>query len=341
MKFDVPKTDGNVRQLASQVDEQSGRANSMRPVTARLLGTLILLACGSIVLAQSMYKYQDADGTWIYTDRQPADQQQAEVLDLPAGEKDASVAVTTSLVGREVRFTAVNEFAAPVEIIIALDGLHNVELPMPDQAMRWVLAPHSSLILLELSAIEDNIAPQVDYRFIWLYGDPDSQHAPSQPYRAPFAVAGDYPITQAFPANTTHDTVDSRYAVDIAMPVGTDIHAARAGIVFEVASSNYRGGVDPEQDAQFANIIRILHDDGTHALYAHLNWNGIRVRPGDRVERGEYIAESGNTGFSSGPHLHFAVMQNLGMRLESLPIEFEAANGNSVTPTSGELIVAY
>jgi len=339
MKFDVLKTDGNVRRSASEFDAQIRPAKTMLPVIARFISTLILLLCGNIVFAQAMYKYQGADGSWIYTDRQPADQQQVEVLDLPTGEKDATVSVTTSLVGREVRFTAYNEFDAPVEIIIALDGLHNVELPMPDQTMRWVLAPHSSHILFELSAIEDNIAPQVDYRYHWLHGDPASQHAPSQPYRAPFAVAGDYPITQAFPVNTTHDTVDSRYAVDIAMPVGTDIHAARAGIVFEVASTNFRGGVDPEQDAQFANIVRILHDDGTHALYAHLNWNGIRVRPGERVERGEYIAESGNT--SSGPHLHFAVMQNFGMRLESLPIEFEAASGRAVTPTSGELLIAY
>jgi murein DD-endopeptidase MepM/ murein hydrolase activator NlpD len=77
------------------------------------------------------------------------------------------------------------------------------------------------------------------------------------------------------------------------MPVGTDIHAARGGVVFEVASTNFRGGVDPERDAASANIVRILHDDGTHAVYAHLNWNSIRVKPGDTVERGEYIADSG------------------------------------------------
>ena len=212
---------------------------------------------------------------------------------------------------------------------------------MPDQALHWVLAPRSRLILFELSALEDNIAPQVDYRFIWLHGDPASEHNPTQPYRAPFAIANDYPITQAFPVNNTHDTVDSRYAIDIAMPIGTDIHAARAGIVFEVASSNFRGGADAERYAESANIIRILHDDGTHALYAHLNRNGIRVRPGDRVERGDYIAESGNTGFSSGPHLHFAVMQNFGQRIESIPVVFEGPSGTAVTPTVGDALSAY
>jgi murein DD-endopeptidase MepM/ murein hydrolase activator NlpD len=135
--------------------------------------------------------------------------------------------------------------------------------------------------------------------------------------------------------------VDSRYAIDIAMPIGTDIHAARAGIVFEVASSSFRGGADAERYAESANIIRILHDDGTHALYAHLNRNGIRVRPGDQVERGDYIAESGNTGFSSGPHLHFAVMQNFGQRIESIPIVFEGPSGTAVTPSVGDALSAY
>ena len=341
MKFVAQKMVGSVRRSVSRIADRVFLANSAASGGARLVSALILLISGSIALAQALYKYQDADGTWIYTDRQPADQQQAEVFDLPTGAKDPDVSVSTSLVGREVRFTGYNEFDAPVEIIVALDALHNVEMPMPDQTMHWVLAPRRSLILFELSALEDNIAPQVDFRYIWLHGDPASEHKPTQPYRAPFAVASDFPITQAFPVSNTHNTVDSRYAVDIAMPIGTDVHAARAGIVFEVASANFSGGVDAERDAQLANIVRILHDDGTHALYAHLNWNGIRVRPGDRVERGEYIADSGNTGFSSGPHLHFAVMKNFGMRLESIPIDFEGANGIAVTPVAGDALFAY
>jgi murein DD-endopeptidase MepM/ murein hydrolase activator NlpD len=166
-------------------------------------------------------------------------------------------------------------------------------------------------------------------------------HAPERPYRAPFAVANAYPISQTFPIGITHTTPDSYYAVDFAMPVGTDIYAARGGIVFEVASTNFRGGTDPEQDGAAANLVRIMHDDGSHAVYAHLNWNTIRVRPGDRVERGEYIADSGNTGFTTGPHLHFAVMVNRGMRLESVPIVFEGPNFSEVVPATGNTLSAY
>ena len=111
--------------------------------------------------------------------------------------------------------------------------------------------------------------------------------------------------------------------------------------MFDVANTNFKSGLDANQYADLANLVRILHDDGTYAVYAHLNWNTIRVRPGDRVETGQYIADSGNTGLSSGPHLHFAVQRNVGRRIDSLPIAFRGADGSRVTPSSGSVISAY
>jgi murein DD-endopeptidase MepM/ murein hydrolase activator NlpD len=148
-------------------------------------------------------------------------------------------------------------------------------------------------------------------------------------------------VSQAFPYATTHLTADAYYAMDVVMPVGTNIYAARAGIVFEVASTNFRGGIDPQRDGASANLVRILHDDGTYGVYAHLNWNTIRVRPGDVVSRGEYIADSGNTGFSTGPHLHFAVLRNAGMRPESVPFTIEGPNRSAVVPQMGTALTAY
>ena len=335
MKSDEQIRAGDETISASHSRTESGISS------ARLTLAIVILVLTGVALGQALYKYQDENGDWIYTDRPPQEEQQVEVRDLPTGSNPPAVTLATHFVEGELQFVASNEYHAPVEVVIALDELKNVQNPASDQVMRWIVDPRSELKLMALPAIGDGVEPSAKYRFISLYGDPRSRHNPERPYRAPYAVANDYSITQAYPMGITHNTVDSRYAVDIAMPVGTDIHAARGGIVFEVASTNFRGGIDPDRAAAAANIVRVLHDDGTHAVYAHLNWNSIRVQPGDEVERGEYIADSGNTGFSSGPHLHFAVLRNMGMRIESVPVNFAGPNSAEIQPTTGNSLTAY
>jgi murein DD-endopeptidase MepM/ murein hydrolase activator NlpD len=79
------------------------------------------------------------------------------------------------------------------------------------------------------------------------------------------------------------------------------------------------GGIASRDNRGRANFIRILHDDGSMALYAHLAVDGVLVRIGQEVTAGQRIGLSGNTGFSTGPHLHFAVQVNRGMQLMSIP----------------------
>ena len=125
------------------------------------------------------------------------------------------------------------------------------------------------------------------------------------------------------------------------MPIGTAVYAARGGMVFEIAADFYESGTDLSLDGPRANFVRILHEDGTMAVYAHLNWNTIRVRPGDQVERGEYLADSGNTGFSTGPHLHFDVQRNNGRELISVPFEFAGRTGTPLAPQESVYLTAY
>jgi len=298
-----------------------------------------MLTCG-LASAQTMYKYRGEDGEWIFSDRPPADGQNAEVRAVSPRVRKGELVVTDSFIGSAVRFMARNRFYAPMEVGLLIDGLDGVNYPHPNEDRVWVVSPRSELLLFDLPAT-GTAPPSVQYTYVYLPGDPEAVPDAGVSYRAPFSVGQSFPITQSYPDSVTHLTRDSMYAVDIAMPVGTDIVAARDGVVFDVASTNFKGGPDADQYADLANIVRILHDDGTFAVYAHLNWNSIRVSPGDPVRAGQYIADSGNTGFTSGPHLHFAVQRNLGMRVESMPVTFRGPGGSSINPQRGMSLAAY
>jgi len=308
--------------------------------TGWILG-LIAVAFAFNSVAQTLYKFRGEDGEWIYSDRPPNDGEVSETRDLITGSVRGKLSVSHAFVGRSIQLVASNEFYAPVELTLDFNSLKGMSYPHPDQELRWVLPPRSETILLDLPVIDTVAAPDPQYTTLYTLGSPAASHQPASLYRVPYAIANKYAVTQAYPNVSTHDTLDAYHAVDIAMPVGTNIFAARGGIVFDVADTNFRGGLDRERDGPGANIIRVLHDDGTYAIYAHLNWNTIRVRPGDRVQRGEYIADSGNTGFSSGPHLHFVVIRNSGMKPESVPLRFEGANSSAVVPATGGELTAY
>jgi murein DD-endopeptidase MepM/ murein hydrolase activator NlpD len=82
--------------------------------------------------------------------------------------------------------------------------------------------------------------------------------------------------------------------IDIAAPIGTPILAAAAGVV---TGAGWHEG--------YGNLVQIEHLDGSVTLYGHIN--RFLVTHGQQVKQGEQIAEMGNTGRSTGPHLHFEI----------------------------------
>jgi murein DD-endopeptidase MepM/ murein hydrolase activator NlpD len=301
-------------------------------------GAVTLLALAGLaaalpVVAQQVYRYKDERGQWVYTDRPPEGQRRAETLNVAAGVSSPRIVVQPRSSAAGVALVAVNECRCSVEFGVKATGAGGNE-----QAARAVVGPQSEKVLLEVAAPAGTGEIRYDYGYV--IGDPSATHRPPGPYRAPFAPARSFTVSQAPPDAITHRDAGSRDAIDIAMPVGTAVHAARDGLVVNVAHRFFRGGTSQEVRDE-ANFVQVLHDDGTTAVYAHLQMDTVRVRPGQHVRRGEYIANSGNTGYSSGPHLHFVVLRNAGLRSESVPVAFAGPGGVAVAARSGQVLTAY
>ena len=97
-----------------------------------------------------------------------------------------------------------------------------------------------------------------------------------------------------------------RYSVDFKCVEETPIFAARSGKVMFVKDDSDVGG-DDKKYWNDGNRIVLLHEDGEHTGYEHMKHKGVEVRAGQEVKVGQVIGYSGNTGFSSAPHLHFEV----------------------------------
>ncbi len=278
---------------------------------------------GSPALAGDLYRYQDEQGTWHFTDKPPSEgtaTRQSLRPETPPPGLDFTRSRPSAV---DLR----NRYAMPIQVLVVAST---------GQRSETTLAPGGATTLPL-----DGVSAQATLKHAYVLGDPAAEHRPQRPYRVPFAVSSRYRVSQGFHGTITHLDPSSTFAVDIAMPIGTGIVAAREGVVVEIAYAHFAGLADDPRGMPPANLVRIAHDDGTYAIYVHLDRASVRVRPGQEVRRGELIAASGNTGFSTGPHLHFAILRNAGLETRSVPFEFEGAAGKPVTPVQGEWLQAY
>ncbi|WP_152184938.1 M23 family metallopeptidase [Sulfurimonas indica] len=173
------------------------------------------------------------------------------------------------------------------------------------------------------------------FQYNWIIGSKDVRPDKKYLYRLPFRVGESHMVSQGFHGKSTHKG-HSEYAVDFKMDIGTKIYAARGGIVVKTKDDSNKKGFS-KAFAKYGNYVIVLHDDGTFGTYYHLKKGGVLVSVGERVDRGSALGYSGNTGYTNGPHLHFAVFKAVRtLKTESLPIKFISAQGVVDKPITGK-----
>ena len=161
------------------------------------------------------------------------------------------------------------------------------------------------------------------YTYFATWGNTTAAHDDTQVYSLPFAPGEAYAVSQGFHGSYSHTGGDC-FAIDFKMDEGTHVHAARGGVVVGSRDDSSVGG--PHKKFEWdANYVLIKHDDGTLGHYVHLQKGGNRVKVGDTVKAGDLIGKSGNTGHTTGPHLHFAVFKAAnGKSRQTFPVKFNA-----------------
>lgn len=300
-----------------------------------LVFVILTLLSAANVSAEKLYKSRSTNGSLVFSDRPVENTQVFEVKQVEVAKK---VCFSISARGSKenLRLYGVNDCYGPAEFSFTMDENKNINWDRP-KIYNAIVPPRKSQPLVHIWQADNRKGFKYSYTTSIVPGDPRANHIPYAPYLFPVQAGRGYRISQGFKGKTTHTHPQSIYAVDIAMPQGTRICASRSGVIMEVANDFFTGGITAPFTEK-ANFIRILHDDGTMALYAHLKLESIQYPAGTRVERGQFIGESGNTGYSSGPHLHFVIQKNFGMELRSIPFEFADRRGRGFTPKVGMIV---
>jgi murein DD-endopeptidase MepM/ murein hydrolase activator NlpD len=249
--------------------------------------------------------------------------------------------------GDRIIEVAYNRYAVAIVLQWKFGDLENLESTSPSEGVA-VLPPASAPnaegppVVLTTFAIRDRtVAYHRQMHFHARFGDPTARPQPYA-YRLPYA-GQTFAILQGFHGAFSHRG-SNEYAVDFDCPVATHVLATRPGMVVAANASAQGSGTTPEfLEYRRTNFVLVLHADGTLGEYMHLAPSGVEVHAGERVDRGTELALSGNTGFSSTPHLHFQVMTagDDGVSARSFPFELAAGPKRVEEPIQGRSYAAW
>lgn len=186
---------------------------------------------------------------------------------------------------------------------------------MKQRDNRWPLVAVAAVLLMSCGGWQSPSPVCLEGAYL----DDSGECVPQQAneHHIPFRAGYEARVTQAFHGYETHRD-DVAYAVDFACEEGTPVTASRDGVVWSVRDDSDTGCPDPNC-IEDANYVILDHGDGTFSAYYHLQHRGAVVEPGDQVCRGQLLGLCGETGYATGTHLHFAVLNT---QWRTIPVRF-------------------
>ena len=210
------------------------------------------------------------------------------------------------LVGSEYVIYADNTEVMPMSAKFNFK-LTNLKSSIPNDEIIVIPADTKRFLVAKITPVNPREGNQFSYTNTYNFGNVvQKDFEEDYIYSLPFTNGKTHLIFQGYNGKFSHQ---KDAALDFDLKIGDPVYAAREGTVVLTEDSNLQG-CPKISCAKFNNKVLIMHNDGTFADYAHLKYKGVVVKKGDEIKKDQLIGYSGNTGFSSGPHLHFSVFIN-------------------------------
>lgn len=224
-----------------------------------------------------------------------------------------------------------NDYFCPVEVNIRLTEGAADTVASPALPASFVVGPKQLRPVVRLQPANPSVM-RWSYRYAYNFtiGDPKAFHRPEGPYLPPFQAGQRFRVVRGPGDGSRDGDPINAFSAVILMPPGTPVSAARSGVV--VYSQPESGG------GSSVHKLYLLHADGTFGLYAHLKGAAPTLPEGTAVQSGQVIGQCGRFAGVADPALHFAVLKNGGMRLVSVPFQFQGRNGAGVNAARGMVL---